>query len=484
MKTLFFCLSFLAGSLCIAQNDGELIKKDLQPFTRLSMGGETTVFLKQTQQPYISFKSADAKSIEYSIKGDQLTINGSADAIYLGVTSLTEIDVAGTAELYSSDTLKGDNLSINASGAGDINLLLNCALTKCQVTGTSDVKLAGNTSDLNALVSGSGDLLAQKLYANTTTANVSGSADAKVNCKDQLKGAVSGSGTLYYAGNPAQVDVAVTGSGALKKLNKLDDSDTTRVYLGNREIIILDKNLEIIDSENEIGDDILKDFEKGIEKGKKSTARKSKLKIWSGFELGINGWLNSDNSFNMDSLNSNYSLNYGKSIVVNFNFWEARAKLIRNNVTLVTGLGTEINNYRFDKNIKMSNVDDNLVLTNEPEINYLKSKYTVAYINAPLYFTFASNPIKKNKRLFLATGVTGGWQFASYNKRKIEVNGDQSKSRLHNDFNTQPFRANASVRLGYGNFLVFANYSLNEFFRKNMGPSLIPFSVGCRITGF
>ena len=132
----------------------------------------------------------------------------------------------------------------------------------------------------------------------------------------------------------------------------------------------------------------------------------------------------------------------------------------------------------------MSNVNDNLLLTNEPEINYRKSKYTVAYLNAPLYLTFASNPIRKNKRLFLATGVTGGWRFASYNKRKIEVDGDQSKSRLHDDFNTQPFRVNASVRLGYGNFLVFANYSLNEFFRKNMGPSLTPFSVGCRITGF
>jgi hypothetical protein len=43
---------------------------------------------------------------------------------------------------------------------------------------------------------------------------------------------------------------------------------------------------------------------------------------------------------------------------------------------------------------------------------------------------------------------------------------------------------NASVRVGYGNFLLFANYSLTEFFRKDLGPGLIPFSVGCRIVGF
>jgi hypothetical protein len=268
----------------------------------------------------------------------------------------------------------------------------------------------------------------------------------------------------------------------MKQLNKLDDSDTTRISLGNREIIILDKSLRITDKD--IADEVLKGIDRGMEQGKKSKPKKSPINLWSGFELGINGWLNADGTTSMDSMNSNFSLNYGKSIVVNFNLWEVRAKLIGNNLTLVSGLGAEINNYRFDKNIRMSNPDDKLTLVNESEVNYLKSKFTTGYLNAPLYLCIATNPIRKGKRLFIAPGITGGWRFTSYNKRKVEIDGDESKSRFKNDFNTLPFRVNASLRMGYGNFLLFANYSLTEFFRKDLGPGLVPFSVGCRIVGF
>jgi hypothetical protein len=482
MKTILYSIALLSGINSFAQTPGELIKKELSSFSRISVGGETTVYLKQTSQPYISMQAGEEKGVSYELKDDQLTINGAGDAIYVGIVNLSSIKVEGTSDVYGSDTLKSEVLSIACSGAGDINLLLNCGAIDCAVTGASDVKLAGRASDLNAQVSGSGDLLAQRLWVKRADLKISGAGDAKVNVRESLKGQVSGSGTLYYMGDVQNVDVSVTGSGSMKQLNKLDDSDTTRISLGNREIIILDKSLRITDKD--IADEVLKGIDRGMEQGKKSKPKKSPINLWSGFELGINGWLNADGTTSMDSMNSNFSLNYGKSIVVNFNLWEVRAKLIGNNLTLVSGLGAEINNYRFDKNIRMSNPDDKLTLVNESEVNYLKSKFTTGYLNAPLYLSIATNPIRKGKRLFIAPGITGGWRFTSYNKRKVEIDGDESKSRFKNDFNTMPFRVNASLRMGYGNFLLFANYSLTEFFRKDLGPGLIPFSVGVRVIGF
>ena len=480
MKTILYSIALLSSICSYAQTQGELIKKELSSFSRISIGGETTVYLKQTTQPYISMNSGEEKSVSYEVKSDQLTINGDGDAIYVGIVNLSAIKVEGASDLYGSDTLKSDVLSISGSGAGDINLLLNCGTIDCAVSGASDVKLAGRASDLNGQVSGSGDLLAQRLWVKRADLKISGAGDAKVNVRESLKGQVSGSGTLYYMGDAQNVEVSVTGSGSMKKLNKLDDSDTTRISLGNREIIILDKNLRITDKD--IADEVLKGIDRGMDQGKKS--KKTNLNLWSGFELGINGWLNADGTTSMDSVNSNFGLNYGKSIVVNFNLFEVRARLIGNNLTLVSGLGSEINNYRFDKNIRMSNPNDQLTLVNESEVNYLKSKFTTGYLNAPLYLCIATNPIRKGKRLFIAPGITGGWRFTSYNKRKVEIDGDESKSRFKNDFNTLPFRVNASLRMGYGNFLLFANYSLTDFFRRDLGPGLVPFSVGCRIVGF
>lgn len=479
MKIIVSFTSLLvAFSAAFAQTQGELIKKDLNSFSGIFIGGNTTVYLKQASQPYISIKESDVAQVKYALKENLLTIEGSGDAIYVGVTQLSDIRLEGASELYSSDTLKGDKLTIACSGSGDINLLLNFASLDCSVSGASDVKLAGRADALKATVSGTGDLYAQRLRTINADVNVSGTSDAKVNVSQTLKGTVSGVGTLYYTGDAKDVDVGISGNGSMKKLNKLDDSDTTRIFLGNREIIILDKALQ--NSENDIADEFLKGFKEGT-KGK---VKQQKLNLWSGFELGINGWLNADGTTSMDSVNSNFSLNYGKSIVVNFNLWEVRAKLIGNNLTLVSGLGSEINNYRFDKNIRMSNENDQLTLVNESEVNYLKSKFTTGYLNAPLYLCFATNPIRKGKRLFIAPGITGGWRFTSYNKRKVEIDGDESKSRFKNDFNTLPFRVNASLRAGYGNFLLFANYSLTDFFRKDLGPGLVPFSVGVRIVGF
>lgn len=483
MKTsVSFASVLLACSAVFAQTQGELIKKELNPFSRISVNGTSTVYLIQTPQPYISIKQDEVKNVSYDVSGDQLNISGSGNDIYVGITALTEVLLEGASELYSSDTLKGNALLVSCSGTGDMNLLLNFGTVDCKVSGASDVKLAGQANSLTASVSGSGDLMAQRLRSQNANVNVSGTGDAKVNASESLKGNVSGAGTLYYGENTKQVDVAVTGSGAVEKLNKLYDSDTTRIYLGNREIIILDKALR--NSDSAIADEFLKGLNDEMKEGKKGKTKDKKLNLWSGFELGINGWLNADGTASMDSVNSNFSLNYGKSIVVNFNLWEVRAKLIGNNLTLVSGLGSEINNYRFDKNIRMSNENDQLSLVNESEVNYLKSKFTVGYLNSPIYLCFATNPLRKGKRLFIAPGVTAGWRFATYNKRKVEIDGDESKSRYKNDFNTLPFRVNASVRLGYGNFMLFANYSLTEFFRKDLGPGLTPFSAGVRIVGF
>jgi hypothetical protein len=132
----------------------------------------------------------------------------------------------------------------------------------------------------------------------------------------------------------------------------------------------------------------------------------------------------------------------------------------------------------------MSNVNDTLNLVNEGDVKYIKSKFTIGYLNAPLYLTFATKPIKKGKRLFISPGVTGGWRFTSYNKRKVEVDGDESKSRNKDDFNLNPFRVNASLRIGYGDFVLFANYALTDLFQRGKGPDITPFSVGVRVVGF
>jgi len=481
MHTKSFLLSLLAFFIVSAVTHAqELERRSIENVNKVTINGSSDVFLKLGRESSISASSGDFNQLNYEIESGRLILNtGGADAIYLQVVDISEIILTGSGILMSSDTLKSDYLKIDVSGAGSVQLTALNTKTELEITGSADVTIKGRTQDLNALISGAGDLNAYDFVAMRAEIKLSGAGDAKINALNELRGKVSGAGTLYHQGNPAIFEVEVSGLGEVKKSNNLSASDTTRIKFGNKKIIILDNDDQ--SHEIEIGDDVMVDGEiKSASKPKKPKMPS----IWSGFELGINGYFNSDNTLNMDSVNSAWELNYGKSIVVNFNLWEKSARLIRENVTVTTGIGAEINNYRFDKNVRLASDTVPVFAAIESGKDYDKTKLVTGFLNVPLYLTFATNEFNNGKRIHVSPGITGGWRFTSYNKRVINENGDRNKSRNRDDFNLNPFRVNASLRVGYGSFVLFANYSLTDMFTQNEGPSFTPFSVGVRVVGF
>jgi hypothetical protein len=473
---LFTIMLLAAANHTSAQG---LERRAIESSENLEINGSSDVFISISSEAGISAKSDDFGMINYETIGGILKVStGGADAVYINLPSISSLNFNGSGNAFSSDTLRGELLKITATGAGNLNLLLNYNKVTMNVSGSSDVRLTGRANELSANVSGAGDLKAYSMPVNNATIALSGAGDAQVHALKELKGRVSGAGTLYHRGEPAIMDVEVSGMGEIKRSNDISSSDTTRIKFGNKKIIIMDDDEER--TEIEIGDDVMVDGE--IRNAKKSS--KPKLpSIWSGFELGINGYFNSDNSLNMDSVNTNWDLNYGKSIVVNFNLWEKTGRIIKENFTVTTGLGAEINNYRFDKNTRLLSDTVPVIATVEPNASYDKTKLVTGFLNVPLYLTFATNEFKNGKRLSISPGVTGGWRFTSYNKRVVNENGDRNKIRNNDDFNLNPFRVNASVRLGYGSFVLFANYSLTSMFKNNEGPDLMPFSAGVRIVG-
>jgi hypothetical protein len=456
-----------------------LQRKSLDSFKEIVINGTADVYINTSNEYGISAKTDDLNSINYIIKNDVLELNtGAAKTVYIHTATINRLTANGAGDVYSSDTLKGTQLDIKSNGTGKMNLLAKYSTITAVIAGSSDLKISGTTNQFDAVLSGAGNIKSYGLKAIDAEIKVSGAGDAQVNVSNRLEGSVSGVGTIYHLGDPKELMVEVSGIGEVKKSNNLITSDTTRIKFGNKKIIILDNDEK---SEIEIGDDVEID---GEIKGDKKQNKPGMPSIWSGFELGINGYLNADNTFNMDSVNTNWSLNYGKSVALNFNIWEARGRILKENIIITTGLGAEINNYRFENNTRLLSDTVPVIALVEPNKDYDKSKLLTGYLNVPLYLTFATNKFKNGKRLSISPGVTGGWRFASYNKRVVNENGDRNKTRNKDDFNLNPFRLNASIRIGYGDFILFANYSLTPLFQKNEGPLLTPVTIGVRVIGF
>ena len=93
---------------------------------------------------------------------------------------------------------KGNNLTLNISGSGDI-------------TANGDVQT------LKAKINGSGDILATKLKSKSATIEINGSGDAIIWAENLIIAKINGSGDIKYYGNPTNVESNINGSGDIIK---------------------------------------------------------------------------------------------------------------------------------------------------------------------------------------------------------------------------------------------------------------------------
>jgi hypothetical protein len=240
--------------------------------------------------------------------------------------------------------------------------------------------------------------------------------------------------------------------------------DTTRITIGNKEIQITESGKE---KKAE-----MKSWKGGGFKGH-----------WSGVEIGLNNYLNSDHKMSLSPSDNFMSLNTNKSINVNVNIAQKSIGLIGNSFGMVTGIGLEFFNYVFEKNITLD-VDPNGNIVPKPlDFDAQKSKLTFSYLTVPVIFEFQfPGGLSHSKRLHISAGVIGGLKLGSHTKVTYNENGRKYKDKNHDDFNINSFKYGLTARIGYRQLGFYANYYPVSLFEDGKTPVLYPYSVGIAFT--
>lgn len=131
--------------------------------------------------------------------------------------SLNAVSLAGSGKVMSNATIKSTRFSSQLTGSGDINLTVEASAIEVKLSGSGNIKLTGKTNDLKVTLAGSGYVSTDTLKAENVETTVAGSGDAKVYCSNALIARVTGSGDIYYKGNPKTKDSKVIGSGNISK---------------------------------------------------------------------------------------------------------------------------------------------------------------------------------------------------------------------------------------------------------------------------
>ena len=93
---------------------------------------------------------------------------------------------------------------------------VNAPSIKFTGSGSGNVKLSGRAKDFDCKVSGSGDVNCGNLQSENTSITISGSGNAHVFASVHLIAKTSGSGDIYYLGNPPSPEIHTSGSGTVQ----------------------------------------------------------------------------------------------------------------------------------------------------------------------------------------------------------------------------------------------------------------------------
>lgn len=202
---------------------------------------------------------------------------------------------------------------------------------------------------------------------------------------------------------------------------------------------------------------------------------------WSGLEAGFNNYIHVA-SMTLPEEISYMTLNASKSNCFNLNFSQVNIGLSRH-IGLVTGIGLNWNNYRFEDTNSITVGTDGIVggIIPDNSVPVKKSKFNDLYLNVPLMFE-VQIPAGYSSRLNIAAGVIGGIKLNAWTKLVYE---DGEKVRTNGDYNLNLLRGGVTARIGYENFMIYGTYYLTPWFQELKGPSgynLEPFEIGLAFT--
>jgi len=465
IKRYFFTtlITFIfMGYLTPAAGQDDVVRetRELPAFNQIDIGGafEAAVTFGEPQKVEVEATKKVIGDITTTVSDGKFTASAKGIRsrtpmrLYITVPELNKISVSGAAGLEGTNTLAAEMLDINASGAADAKLSLDVQTLRTQVSGASTLTLSGKANNHSTNVSGAATLKAGNLTTGNTDANVSGAATARVTA-DQLTGKTSGAGEI-------------------KSDTPLSVADETET--------------------------------------KKSSRKERKFNgHWAGVDIGFNGYVNPDFNMNFPREYEYMDLRMEKSIAVNLNFLEQNIPFTKNQkFGMVTGLGLSFNDYRFLHPTRLSMDCPVLEGYLDEGISIHKSKLSVMYLTLPVLLEFQTAPIYQKNGFHINTGIVIGARLSSHTKKYYNelnkefdvtqyspetglydvvytaISPESPKAHVYGDWFLQPFKFDASVRIGWNFFNLWANYSLNTMFRKDKGPELYPWSAGITLVCF
>lgn len=453
-----------------------------EPFTGVSASSVFDVSITQSDDFAVTLNVPEEhlEDIKTRVKDDVLYLEFTGRdrrlrklEVHISAPHYKFLQASGASAIKTSNTITAQALEVIVSGASNMELTIDVESLKTNISGASGITLNGDAISHVLVASGVSSVRAYGLETHTANVKSSGTSSVRLTVADTITAEASGTSSIRVRGNPPNAQYSASAAASIRGLEAaqtvdtglIEEDDTTVVRIGDREVVIVD--------------------------GKRPEVRTRKPRTswsnsWSGFYLGINGYLSPSNSINLGSDKQFLDLEYNNSVSVNLNVWQQNLAVTRGRNSafgMFTGLGIGWNNYRFEQNTRLVHGDEELEYFID-EINFRKNKLTVSHLNVPLMLEFQTNQRNPNSQFHIAAGINAGIRLRSHTKYVYRDQGSREKEKEFTSYYLVPFRYEAIARIGWGRVNLFATYALNGMFREDKGPEIYPFNIGIRLLNF
>jgi Putative auto-transporter adhesin, head GIN domain len=205
------------------------VEKPVSPFKQVNANGDIKLIVTQGDLKPVKIEGDEniLSYIEVIQEGDRVTIQTkpgislipSGDLnVYVTSPTYKSIEVSGSSDIIGQNKITStDELSLQASGAGDIKMEVDAPKISAGISGSGSVNLKGQAKDFNVDLTGAGHAYCYDLLTENTTVQISGAGSAQVYASVKLNADVSGAGNINYKGN-ASVSQQISGAGSVNKI--------------------------------------------------------------------------------------------------------------------------------------------------------------------------------------------------------------------------------------------------------------------------
>ena len=212
------------GQVVVGSNNIITQEKQLSAYDRIEVLGSYNVIFTDGEVGKIKIKAPDniLPFIQTEVSDGLLKIGTGKNRhrvkqpiiIYVPVDSrLKQVDIKGSADIYSEKNLETKALNVGIYGSGDVRLQVEASSLALKIDGSGNIRVGGKTDNLSININGSGDVEVPNLKAEKAAISISGSGDVSAYVTEDVDISIAGSGDVIIKGNPKKIKQKINGSG-------------------------------------------------------------------------------------------------------------------------------------------------------------------------------------------------------------------------------------------------------------------------------